>query len=93
MGERNVFRGEQTRGEIIRAAHKLFVQQGYHGTSMRQIAKQAGIALGGLYNHFDSKQEVFQAEFSSGRVTGRSCAGSVRCCSGANGKAGAVCAA
>lgn len=27
MAEKNVFRGEQTRGEIIRAAHKLFVRR------------------------------------------------------------------
>jgi AcrR family transcriptional regulator len=30
---------------------------------MRQIASQSGIALGGLYNHFSSKEEVFQAVF------------------------------
>lgn len=56
-------RGEQTRTAILQAAHDLFVQQGYHGTSMRQVARQAGIALGGLYNHFDSKEEVFEAVF------------------------------
>jgi len=59
----NIQRGEQTRLEIIRAAHMLFVQQGYHGTSMRQIAKQAGIALGGLYNHFSGKDAVFSTVF------------------------------
>lgn len=51
------------RQEIIRAAHNLFVQQGYHGTSMRQIASLAGIALGGLYNHFNSKEQVFRDVF------------------------------
>lgn len=56
-------RGESTRAAIVEAAHELFVQQGYHGTSMRQIARQAGVALGGLYNHFASKEEVFQAVF------------------------------
>lgn len=61
-GER-LRRGEQTRIKIIQAAHGLFVQQGYHGTSMRQIAKEAGIALGGLYNHFASKENVFRAVF------------------------------
>jgi AcrR family transcriptional regulator len=58
-----ITRGEQTRNAILQAAHDLFVQQGYHGTSMRQIASQAGLALGGLYNHFASKEEVFQAVF------------------------------
>jgi AcrR family transcriptional regulator len=56
-------RGEQTRSAILQAAHDLFVEQGYHGTSMRQIASQAGIALGGLYNHFPSKEAVFEAVF------------------------------
>jgi len=56
-------RGEQTRSAILQAAHDLFVEQGYHGTSMRQIANQAGIALGGLYNHFPSKEAVFEEVF------------------------------
>ena len=56
-------RGEHTRQEIIHAAHDLFVRQGYHGTSMRQIAQAAGIALGGLYNHFDGKEDVFREVF------------------------------
>jgi AcrR family transcriptional regulator len=36
------------------------VQQGYHGTSMRQIAKDTHMALGGLYNYFESKEVVFK---------------------------------
>lgn len=63
MTDKNMLRGEFKRTEIIHASHKLFVQQGYHGTSMRQIAKEAGIALGGLYNHFESKAEVFRTVF------------------------------
>jgi len=61
--EESLSRGEQTHNAILQAAHDLFVQQGYHGTSMRQIAQQAGIALGGVYNHFVSKEEVFKAVF------------------------------
>ena len=56
-------RGEQTANAILQAAHDLFVEQGYHGTSMRQIASQAEIALGGLYNHFPSKEAVFEEVF------------------------------
>lgn len=56
-------RGEQTRAAILQSAHDLFTRQGYHGTSMRQIALSAGIALGGLYNHFSSKEHVFEAVF------------------------------
>ncbi len=63
MTDHSLRRGEQTRKTIIEAAHDLFVQQGYHGTSMRQIAQRAGIALGGLYNHFESKEKVFESVF------------------------------
>ena len=56
-------RGDCTRISILQAAHDLFVSQGYHGTSMRQIASQAGIALGSLYNHFESKEDVFKNVF------------------------------
>ena len=56
-------RGEQTRTTILQAAHDLFIEQGYHGTTMRQIAKRADLALGGLYNHFSSKEKVFEAVF------------------------------
>ena len=52
------------REAILQSAHQLFVQQGYHGTSMRQIADLAGVSLGGLYNHFPSgKEAIFEADF------------------------------
>ena len=54
-------KGERTRAAILEAAYALFVQQGYHGTSMRQIAQKSGLALGGIYNHFDSKEAIFKA--------------------------------
>ena len=37
------------------------MEQGYHATSMRQIAERADLALGGIYNHFTSKEEIFEA--------------------------------
>jgi len=63
MSDEPLSRGEQTQAMIIRAAHQLFVAQGYHGTSMRQIARKAGISLGNIYNHFSSKEEIFAAVF------------------------------
>ena len=53
-------KGKKTREDIIIAAHALFAEQGYHGTSMRQIAERAGVALGGIYNHFSSKEDIFK---------------------------------
>ena len=54
-------KGELTRLAIEDAAVELFIEHGYHATSMRQIAERAGLALGGIYNHFTSKEEIFEA--------------------------------
>ena len=54
-------KGEVTRLTIEDAALSLFMEQGYHATSMRQIAERANkLALGGIYNHFTSKEEIFK---------------------------------
>jgi len=58
-------KGERTRQEILHSAHQLFLKNGFHGTSMRQIAQGAGIAVGGIYNHFASKDEIFMAVLSA----------------------------
>lgn len=57
----NPTKGETTRLAIEDAAIELFMEHGYHATSMRQIAESAGLALGGIYNHFASKDEIFKA--------------------------------
>ena len=54
-------RSERTRNSLLDAAQELFVQQGYAATSMRQVAENAGCALGSIYNHFPSKEAIFQA--------------------------------
>ncbi|PMB28130.1 hypothetical protein CEN47_14340, partial [Fischerella thermalis CCMEE 5319] len=54
-------KGEQTLSRILNAAYALFMAQGYHGTSMRQIAQRAGLTLGGVYTHFASKEEIWKA--------------------------------
>lgn len=53
-------KGEVTRSAVEEAAITLFMEQGYHATSMRQIAERSGLALGGIYNHFSSKEEIFK---------------------------------
>ena len=63
MSPEELTKGELTRAAIVEAAHQLFITQGYHGTSMRQIATNAGIALGGIYNHFSSKEDIFREVF------------------------------
>ena len=61
MTEDTQTKGEITRMAIEDAAVKLFMEHGYHATSMRQIAEHSGLALGGIYNHFSSKEELFEA--------------------------------
>lgn len=54
-------KGARTQHAIEEAAFSLFMEQGFHATSMRQIADRAGLALGGIYNHFSTKDEIFEA--------------------------------
>jgi AcrR family transcriptional regulator len=61
MNKEKLSKGESTQLAIEDAAFELFMEQGYHATSMRQIADRAEIALGGIYNHFSSKEEIFAA--------------------------------
>ena len=51
----------KTRDAIIRVAFKLFLANGYHGTSMRQIASKAGLTVAAAYNHFKNKEELYEA--------------------------------
>ena len=55
--------GIQTHKHILDSSNKLFVQKGFHATSMRQIASAAGISLGNIYNHFTSKEDIFTTLF------------------------------
>ncbi|HEY5730880.1 MAG TPA: TetR/AcrR family transcriptional regulator [Anaerolineales bacterium] len=61
MPKEKLKKGEVTRLAVEDAAIELFMEQGYHATSMRQIADKAGLALGGIYNHFKNKDEIFEA--------------------------------
>jgi AcrR family transcriptional regulator len=44
---------------IEEAALKLFVRQGYFGTSVRDIAKRAGVSLGNIYNYYPNKESIY----------------------------------
>ena len=46
--------------QILRAALECFVEQGYAGTSVRDIAARAGISVAGLYHHHDSKRVLLE---------------------------------
>ena len=46
--------------KVLKAALSLFSRQGYRATSMRQIARRAGLSVGNLYHHFGNKERIFQ---------------------------------
>jgi AcrR family transcriptional regulator len=54
-----VARQPSTTGETVtRAASELMAARGYHGTSMRDVAKAVGIQMASLYYYHASKQEL-----------------------------------
>ena len=56
-------RQAQTREELIGAAERLFTHQGFHATSVADVAAEAGYTTGAVYSNFDSKEDVFFAVF------------------------------
>jgi TetR/AcrR family transcriptional regulator, cholesterol catabolism regulator len=46
------------RGEVVRAAARLFSERGYHGTSMQHLGEALGLLRGSLYAHIGSKEEL-----------------------------------
>ena len=51
-------KGEQTRREIIRKAAPIFNQKGYEGAALSDLMRATGLEKGGIYRHFESKQEL-----------------------------------
>jgi len=52
---------EARRQHILDIAHRVFIRDGYAGASMSRIAAEVGGSKTTLYNHFDSKKELFVA--------------------------------
>lgn len=59
MQSMTLSKGERTRQSILQSAYMLFLEKGYAATSMRAIAERTGLALGGIYNHFENKDAIF----------------------------------
>lgn len=57
-------RGKLTREKIINAAASEFGTKGFHETSISDITKTAGVALGTFYVYFESKESIFRAILS-----------------------------
>ncbi|HJU52465.1 MAG TPA: TetR/AcrR family transcriptional regulator [Acidimicrobiia bacterium] len=48
----------RTRQDVVAAAGRLFASRGYHGTSMRDLAREVGLLGSSLYSHIDSKADL-----------------------------------
>ena len=42
-------------------ALQLFVKQGFHGTSIRDIARASGVSIGNIYNYYKTKEDLYKA--------------------------------
>src|SRR3954469_2877056 len=60
MGGEETERGARTRRVIVETALRLFREQGYDRTTMRGIARAAGVSLGNAYYYFASKEHLVQ---------------------------------
>ncbi|NEQ40541.1 MAG: TetR/AcrR family transcriptional regulator [Okeania sp. SIO3I5] len=49
---------KQTRTTILQTAQRLFAKHGYDGTTIRELAKQAGVAEGTLFHYFSNKKKI-----------------------------------
>jgi len=56
-------KGEETRQRIIAAAAPIFNKQGYAGCALRDIMDATGLEKGGIYRHFESKEEIAAEAF------------------------------
>lgn len=50
--------GHMRRGEILHAAERIFVAEGYHGATIRKIADEVGVSSTALYMHFRDKDQI-----------------------------------
>jgi TetR/AcrR family transcriptional regulator, transcriptional repressor for nem operon len=64
-------KAERTRQLIIERSAPLFNQKGYAGASMQDIMTATGLTKGGIYGHFESKEEIALAafEYAAGIIT------------------------
>lgn len=61
-------RSEETRTRILEAAMEVFRREGFEGSTMREIARQAGVALGAAYYYFESKDALVMAFYERAQI-------------------------
>jgi len=56
----------ETRGRIVDAAYRVLVKRGYHETSVKDIAEEAGVAPGLVHYYFETKEDLLVAAIEHG---------------------------
>ena len=56
-------KGERTKQEIIRKAATIFNEKGYDGAALSDLMRATGLEKGGIYRHFDSKEQLAAEAF------------------------------
>ncbi len=59
--DRRVEKGRATRERLVSTARELFGRDGYEATSVEAVLREAGVARGSLYHHFQNKEALFDA--------------------------------
>lgn len=60
---------QQRRESILLAAQKVFNSRGYSAATVEEVAVEAGVAKGSVYNYFNSKQALFNQVFQAAMTT------------------------
>jgi AcrR family transcriptional regulator len=58
VNDRRAIAAEATQRAIVEAASRLFIERGYHATTLSGIASEAGVAIQTIYNSVGSKRDV-----------------------------------
>ncbi len=58
--------GEAPQQRILNVAAELFARDGYHATSIRDIAREVGVTPGAIYAHYPSKSRLLLAVYAAG---------------------------
>lgn len=61
---------QRSRQQILKASLELFAHQGFHNTTISQIAKKAGVSKGLIYNYFSSKEDLVGGIIEEAMETG-----------------------
>jgi len=59
--DRRIEKGRATRERLLETARERFGRDGYDATSIEAVLRQAGVARGSLYHHFENKPALFDA--------------------------------